>query len=389
MKKEDVSGIIVYVLIVALALVFCLTILRSNSINSGMDSFQYWLFIVGAVISGTLINAILYELAHTLGAKAGGYEIVSVNILGLMFYKNEDGKRKVKFGSFDGLTGETKILPKYNSDEKQSNPRPYLLFGSLFFAIEIIATVFVFVIFGQSGDQGIINLGHFILTIGVVGGIILLYNIIPMRLDSKTDGYQLTLLSNPKNKIAFNELLRVEYEIAHGNSDVEIKTFDVITNYTADLNLNKVYSLLDKKEYAQAEELLELIIDKDKDISFKTKLRAVAQKLYIELMTKTNEEARQYYDKEVDLSLVRQISKDISMPSIRAYILVAGLMDKSRSETILSLKSVYKAYKHTPKSRKNTEAMLLNEAIDRIVESHPTWDEIPQFKINIEEKETK
>ena len=54
-------------------------------------------------------------------------------------------------------------------------------------------------------------MGYFALTVGVVAGICLLYNIIPFKLDSLNDGYRLVMVSNPKNKEAFNELLRVEY----------------------------------------------------------------------------------------------------------------------------------------------------------------------------------
>ena len=86
MKKEDVSGVIVYILILAIAVVFGLTILREYS--SQWDSILvYILFILGAILSGVILNAIMFEMAHVLGAKAGRYEILSVNILGLLWYK--------------------------------------------------------------------------------------------------------------------------------------------------------------------------------------------------------------------------------------------------------------------------------------------------------------
>ena len=70
MKKEDVSGIIVYLLIVGIALVFCFTVLREHSDNSNLNGLLYWLFIVGAVATGIILNATLFELAHIAGAKA-------------------------------------------------------------------------------------------------------------------------------------------------------------------------------------------------------------------------------------------------------------------------------------------------------------------------------
>ena len=385
MKKEDVTGLIVYLLIVGIALVFCFTVLREHSTYSGLDFFPYWLYIVGAVLSGVLFNGILYEVAHILGAKAGRYEIISVCILGLLFYKNAEGKRKVKFSGFDGLTGETKILPKENA-KKEPNPRPYLLFGTLFYAVEIIIFVTIFTLFRSNSETAISNIAYFVLTMGVVGGVILLYNILPLKLDSVTDGYRLTMISNSKNKEAFNELLKVEYAISQGQTDVEIKTFDTITNFTADLNLNKVYVLLDQEKFEEAEKIIDIILTGEGEVSQKVYLRARAQKIYIELMTKSVEQAKEYYLKNIQLSEARELSRDISMPSIRTYILISGLMDKSHSETILCLNNVYRAYKGTSKTRRNTEIKLFNLALKKVMDENPKWTDIGDYILEEEGK---
>ena len=95
MKKEDISGLIVYLIIIAFAIVFGLTVLQAHNAESTLNGIWYVLYIIGAVLVGAVFNAILFELAHVVGAKIGKYEIVSVNILGLCFYK-EEGKRKVR-----------------------------------------------------------------------------------------------------------------------------------------------------------------------------------------------------------------------------------------------------------------------------------------------------
>ena len=371
MKKEDVTGLIVYLIIIALAIVFGFTVLQTHAPESTLSGFPYVLYIMGAVISGAILNAILFELAHVLGAKVGKYEVLSVNILGLCFYKDGD-KRKVRFTSYDGLTGETKIIPKKGMVEK-ANPYPYLFFGSLFFVVEAVAVMVVFSIL-RHGSAEAKDVAYAILTIGAIGLVILVYNILPIRIDSMTDGYRLTMVSNPKNKAAFNELLRVEYEIAQGNDNVEIKIFEEITNFTADLNLNRVYTLLDKRDYKSAEEILDKIIAAKQDISEKVFTRARAQKIYINLITRNIEEAREYYDKEVPVSERREISNDVSMASIRAYLLMSGLLDKSRSECIIALNNVYRAFKHTPKNRQPTEIALFNEALEKVVAAHPDWE---------------
>ena len=372
MKKEDITGLIVYLIIIALAIIFGFTVLQTHNAESSFSGIGYVLYIIVAVIIGTLFNSILFELAHIIGAKIGKYTILSTNILGFCFYKDGE-KSKFKFSSFDGLTGETKIVPKEGMVEK-ANPYPFLFFGSLFFVIEAIAVMVVFSIFRHAEDAFLRDVAYAILTVGAIGLVILLYNILPMRIDSMTDGYRLTMVSNPKNKAAFNELLRVEYEIAQGNDDVEVKVFDEITNFTADLNLNRVYALLDKKEYKPAEEILDKIIAAKQEVSEKVYIRARAQKIYINLYTRNLEEAKEYYEKEVPVAERREISNDVSMASIRAYLLMSGLLDKSRSECIIALNNVYRAFKHTPKNRQHTEVELFNEALEKVVAAHPDWE---------------
>ena len=372
MKKEDISGLIVYLIIIAFAIVFGLTVLQAHNAESTLNGIWYVLYIIGAVLVGAVFNAILFELAHVVGAKIGKYEIVSVNILGLCFYK-EEGKRKVRFASFDGLTGETKIVPKDGMIEK-ANPYPYLFFGSLFFVVEAVAVMVVFSIFRHAEELALRDVAYALLTVGAIGLVILIYNILPMHIDSMTDGYRLTMVSNPKNKLAFNELLRVEHEISQGNDNVEIRIFDEITNFTADLNLNKVYALLDKKEYKEAEEILDKIIEAKESVSEKVYIRARAQKIYINLITKGLNEAKDYYEKEVPVAERREISNDVSMASIRAYLLMSGLLDKSRSECIIALNNVYSAFKRTPKNRQHTELVLFNEALQKVVDAHPDWE---------------
>ena len=386
MKKEDVSGIIVYLLILAIAVVFGITVLREHASNSNMDTFIYIIFILGAILTGVLFNSIMFELAHILGAKAGRYEILSVNILGLLWFK-EDGKTKFKFSGFDGLTGETKILPKKDA-KKEPNPSPYLLFGTLFYLVELIIVIVLFTLFNTKINDVLTNTGYFLLVVAVIGGMILIYNILPFKLDAMTDGYRMRMTTNPANKIAFNELLRVEYAIAQGQENVEIATFSEITNFTAELNLNKVYMLLDKKEFLEAEKLLDVILAGKATISEKVYVRARAQKIYINIFTKSLEEARKFYDEEVPMAERRQISNDISMVSIRTYLLMSGLLDGSKSECLFAINNVRKCFNSTPKQRRKTEADLFNEALNKVDEVHPTW-KLGEYHIVLEEKPEK
>ena len=385
MKKEDVSGIIVYLLILAIAVVFGLTVLREYS--SQWDSvLVYILFIFGAILTGVVLNAVMFEMAHVLGAKAGRYQILSVNILGLLWYK-EGEKSKFKFSGYDGLTGETRIYPRKDA-KKEPNPSPYLLFGTLFYAVEIIIAVVLFTVAKDLKNEIFTRVSYFVLVIAVIGGMILIYNILPFKLDATTDGYRMRMTSNKANKIAFNELLRVEEAVRQGETDVEVATFSEITNFTADLNLNKVYLLLDKKEFAEAEKLIDIIIAGKETISEKIYIRARAQKIYINIYTKPLEEAKEYYEKEVPMVERRQLSNDLSMVSVRTYLLMSGLLDNSKSECTIAINNVRRCFNNTPKQRRKTEANLFNDALRKVDEAHPNW-KLSEYSIVYEEKPEK
>ncbi|MCQ2086750.1 MAG: hypothetical protein MJZ37_01545 [Bacilli bacterium] len=369
MKKQDITGTIVYLLILGFGAVFVFTVLKNHSGASGLGD-MYFLFNLLAIVVGVLFNAIIFEVAHILGAILGRYSITSVNILGLNI-KKDNNKWKVGFSSFDGLSGETRIVPKEGA-KKASNPYPYLLFGSLFMVAEVIVVMTVFSMYkAELGGLG--NLAYFLLTVGVVGLMMFAYNILPFELDSITDGYRLTKVTNPKNREAFNELLKVEYDIAQGK-EVDIKVFKEITNYTADLNLNKVYALLDQKKFDEADEILDGIVNAKESVSANVYIRAKAQKVYIHIINNEIEAANEYYEKEVPVSERRAIADDNSMACIRAYILMAGLLDKSRSECVIVLDKVGSSLKRTPENRKEIEITLFNEALKKVNEAHPKWE---------------
>lgn len=376
MKKEDITGTIVYLLFLALGFVFVFTILRNHSADSLLGNTGYVFFNLGAFVAGIIFNAVFFEVAHIIGALVGGYSIVSVNILHFC-WKKDNGKFKFSFSSFDGFTGETKIVPKENA-KKEANPYPYLLFGSIFFIIEVIAVTTVFSMFRtESGAKG--NIAYFLLTMGVVGAMIFIYNILPFQLDEMTDGYRLTKVTNPKNRQAFNELLKVDYDVSQGKQ-VEVKVFEEVTNYTSDINLNKAYARLNQNDFAGAEEILNTIIESRNTISYNVYIRAKAQKIYINIINNDLENALKYYDSDVPVSERRDICDDNTMPCIRAYILMAGLLDKSRSECVIAINKVGKAYKKTAEPIKEIEKTLFNEALKKVNEAHPKW-ELDKFYI--------
>jgi len=376
MKKEDITSMLVYIIMLAIALVYGLTVLRNYAGLSGLSTGAYFGFTALAIVAGIIFNAFSFEMGHVIGAKVGGYEILSVNVLYFCLYKRE-GKWKFKFSKYDGLTGETRLAPRKDLG-KEANPRPYCLLPIFLYILEMAAIIVAFIMLNNASLNDktafVVKLAYFLLTMGMVGLMIFVYDVFPARIDTTNDGYRLRLASNPKNKEAFNELLRVKNAIDNGETDVEIKTFETITNFTAELNFNKVYILLDQDKFEEAEVLVDSVLESKDAISNRTYLRAKAQKIYIKIMSSSLEEAQKYYEAEVPLDERKAISLDVTMESIRAYMLMSGLLDKSASETELVLKKVMKAFKRASKERQPVEIKLYNNALKRVIEAHPNWN---------------
>ena len=385
MKKQDIAGIVVYIIILALAVVFGLVVIREYSSKSNMDTGIFILYVAGAIVTGLVFNSIIFELAHILGAKIGGYFITSVSILGLTFVK-ENNKFKFHFMSFDGLTGETKIVPNIKR-KKPSNPIPYLIMGTVFYAIEVVAIVLLFSILTREGSSTISNnVAYFLIIVMAVGGVIVFYNIIPFQLDSLTDGYRLRLVSGKKNREAFNKMLLGESGQLEGEAIEKGEEEHAETSFSGDLKLNQVYVLLNDEKYKEAEELVDSILESaktDKKISNKTIFETKSQKIFLVFVNKELEEAQKYLSETLSLYDKKQLSENGTLTSLRAYILVAALLDRSHSECLRSLDKVYKAYKKTPENKRKLEAKLFNKALELINEKHPDWS-VMEYKINIE-----
>lgn len=379
MKKEEITSLIIYMFIIAIALVYSLTILRTHYDYSAVGSpIAYAGLIILSLIAGVVSTALLIEFGHMIGAKIGKYEITSVCILYFTFYKDET-KWKFKFGSFDGLTGETKIAPKHD----KAKPTAYLWFPTLLLAIWAIGCFVIFAMYNTKVARQS-DLAYFFLTIMVVVLICLVYNILPLKLDSKTDGFGLRMMADQKNKTAFNEMLTVDKAVSDGQ-EVNIETISEkeLTNYTAQLNLNKVLLLIDKKEYAEAEKILDIILAADKKLANRIILYTVALKIYAKTMTSSLEEMKEFLAENLPMTLRRELSEDGSFVCIRAYILVEAISDESKSECMYAINKVNSAYKHTDKGRKKAEAILYNETIDYVIKIHPKWD-LGQYKIDEE-----
>ena len=85
------------------------------------------------------------------------------------------------------------------------------------------------------------------------------------------------------------------------------------------------------------------------------------------------EEAKRLYEEICPVDIRRFMANDVSMPSIRAYILIAGMIEESESEVQFANSKVEKAKKRALASQIKAEEKLLEKAIDYVYEKHPKW----------------
>ena len=281
----------------------------------------------------------------------------------------------------DGVVedGDTTVIGGIYSRSTGQNMSSVPFWGSipiLGYFVELITCI---VLFTLAGDKNVAfsNPLHWLAVAAilwiVVSSLIALYNLVPIKLDSMTDGYRMTLIAKKENMDAFNELMRIQALQMEGKEVGEIKIFEDITEFTANINLMSVYVELAKPDFVKAEELIDMIIVDPKKISSQTYNRLLAQKLYIKIMTLPLEEVKTYYDKEVNDNVRKFIANDLSMESLRAYILIAGLLDESSGEVYFAKSRKDRALKRAMPSRAAVEEKLYNDALEKVYTAHPDW----------------
>lgn len=370
MKKNDTMGYVVYALMLVIAL--CVAFLYLGGANGVMGKLteppmgNNYLFVFVVVIGAILLNAILIELGHLLGAKMGRYTIDSWVCLGLGAKRQKNGKMKFCFSDFDGLTGWTVIVPK---DIKKSNPRHFIYMPLFFFLLEVIGCVTLIAV-GAQGQLSLQILGVLILT---VGGMIYLYDIFPSALDGANDGYLMTILNSQVNVEAYNEILLAKAKAARGEKADTTHLYEEVTDFTYTINSMALYEALGKGDFEKALTINEYTINSKKTISNNLYEEAVCQKVALYFLSKSLEEAKKFF---IDLPLEdkKHMAALNSVISVRAYVLASGLAEESLFETQAALDKADKFVKKLPENQKTVEGKLVWDCLGKVKAAHPDWD---------------
>ena len=369
MRKEEIRGLVIYLLMILAAIIIGFTVIRNQMSLYGPEKMSPLLFIIIVLVVAYLFNVIGLEILHVLGSIAGGYKITGVNILGFGFYK-KGNEFKFSFRDFNGISGETKIAPK----KEKLNPNLQTWFPLFGFAIELGTCIVVASIIKSNPNPKTPWLVPASTIILLIACMLAFYNFVPLKLDSETDGYKIRLFANPINIKAYNQMLEIQEKKRLGEDVEEIPTFEEITEYTAEINTLAMYKYLEVEKFDDAEKIMDKLLESKKFMSMNDHNRLVAQKLYLVILTKPLDEAKKLYDELAPTEVRRFIANDVSMASIRAYIMIAGMIEGSESEVMFAKSKIEKAKKRALASEIIAEEKLLEKALNHVYEAHPKWE---------------
>lgn len=391
MKKNDALSFMVYVAMLAGALSVGLIVLRPIFATDGANfgNLHPVALTLISLIIGVFLNAGLLELGHFIGAKIGKYRISYFAILGLGAKITKDGKKKMTFSSFDGLTGETRIVPK---DIKTSNPKPFIYSPLFLFLIEVIALVACIALSGLSANaKELAWLKVSSIVVLTVGVMIFFYDIFPAQLDSTNDGYRMILLSNPKNKEAYNQILFANDCLLNGEAAPVFPVHEDVTDFTASLNNILLYEAIAEGDWKKAISISDLTIACKNKVSSHTYGDAVAMKVSLSLLFNEDREAAKNDFINLPLEAKKYIASLSSMACVRAYLLVSGLVEESSSECLVATGKRSLSLKKLSGTSLEAEKNLYNQSILLVSNLHPEWElplprELREVKEGEEEK---
>ncbi len=367
-------GYVAYGLMLIIAVILAFAIIRpfvttTTTTSPFGPSGSIW-FILIAIIIAIFLNALLIELGHLLGAKIGKYKILSWVCLGFAFKRGEDDKMHFGFGKWDGLTGETKIIP---TDVKKNNPTPMIFMPFLFLLAEIVACA-VLIVLGNINKGAWLWWGYLmgVIVIGVAA-MIYLYDIFPAPLDSKNDGYLLTILTNSTNRVAYNELLLSEYNASIGKPVEKTSIYKDVTDFTSRINDVTLYKMFKERNYDGAMMILDYTIECKNKVSSNIYHEATSNKCAIILQTRAFEEAKEHFI-SLPLDDKKYMANLSSGAAIRAYLLASGLVEDSFSESEQAIGRAASVLGKLPDDRREIELSMLEDALNKVTKKHADWD---------------
>jgi hypothetical protein len=363
MKKEDIYSLIVYGLMVGIALFVGLEIIAPAFRQLGIVGAAQYGYAIITILGGFLLNAFLLEFGHLLGALVGGYNIKSINVLGLSLTKtNNQWIFAIK--PFEGLTGETIVSPR----STQSKPTLNLWGGLILYVVEVVVAFYVaYYVFTEE------QWGRYAsIVIIAIGGMLMMYNFMPFKMDTITDGYRLTTVTQGKGNEAFNELVRIEKAYEENQDPKPFKQFKELNTLTVQVLLHEIYDQLLRLDYNGAMININKIMNTPK-LGESMINQAFAMKTYVDFM-QTTEEGRKEIFYNLSSRERKYIANDSHMMTITTYLIVAGTIEDSFSESVFCYDRKPTALQRVhEKNIRHIQDQLFARVLEMVQSKHKDW----------------
>jgi len=376
MKRQDVLTFVAYAFMLAIALVVGIVVIYQNGILQDLKSSGEQIGVtIASLTVAFILHTIIFELAHIVGAKIGGYDVTRVNFFFFNFEKNNENKFKFSLKSFDGLVGETCITPK-EGVIKEPNPKPFLWFGAIFYAIQLIGGITFLVLNpGLATDSTlIIILRAYVIFHITLGGMLLLYAIFPAKLDTKNDGYYIAICNGATNVKAFNLMLTVEETVRRGLPAPKMESFQDITEFTAKINiLIAADNVIDNRFEDAISAIAPVLIDEKEVVSSRTKLAATAEKISALIFLGSLEEATSVYN-ELPIERKKILTNDKSLAGLRINLIITAIIEDSFAESLISYREFRKKTVKSQELLLGSDGVLFQKGMNLIAKLKPNFD---------------
>ncbi len=349
------------VFVILLAFLFVL----GRELFSKFSSDNIMLFTIVTVVIGYLLNTIIYELGHLIFGKIAGYRLLEFNLFGLAF-KKQQGQLKFGLSAFENIGGKTTMVPK----SEKAKPILYLFGGGILYVI-VSAALFAFAL--SSKDLGDITWGIFIII--AIGMVIIVYNLLPLRMDSYTDGFIIRMLVTRKGSVkAYHDNLLQEEAL---NNDIEqlklVEYEDYANTFEAQSLIYKYYYYIHHDQFEDAEKTADMIIKVSSYLLDESIGEAYSAKAYFILMNKGVEETNKFLW-EIKKAERNFISSSSQFQTMKSALGIVGLIDNNFDEYDYIMHKFDKVKDHYRyQARIEDEMKMINAVLEKIKKNNPSW----------------
>lgn len=315
------------------------------------------------IVISYLIAILVYNLGKVIFGYIGGYKLSLLEILGFQF--NFAGKKlKFRFLFRNIFELHLKLAPK----KTDAKPLIMLLGGTILYVFIALVMIILAPVLFESDTITYIYYGS------AMGALVVLYEMLPVKLDVFNDMYYIILINQENAKDTFNNLLLAQSRERAGEF-VEDPNFETYENsrLKAEFLLFKLRKEVLDKKYKEAIKTVEKINYYSLYMSDQTKVEALFEQMYVYL--------DQGYSKEAEkliLVLEKKVknSADLFTTPYRARteLMIAGLVDNSLDQVLVKRDAFINECRYfgpTDCVKKNIE--LARRGIRKIKLAHPNW----------------